>query len=117
MRSIAILGATALALAIAAPAMAQTTDSSPPPANDAAAAPATTSAAPAAVAVGQPVKDKAGATIGEVTQVKPDASGRQMATIKMGADSFAVDASSLAVDNGAAVINASAEEIKGMMKK
>ena len=35
----------------------------------------------------------------------------------MGADTFAVDTSSLAVDNGAATINATQAEIKGMMKK
>lgn len=71
----------------------------------------------ATVAVGQSVKDKTGAVIGSVTQVKPDASGKQVATIQMGADTFAVDTSSLAVDNGAAVINATQAEIKGMMKK
>jgi hypothetical protein len=70
------------------------------------------------VTAGQTVKDKTGATIGKVTDVKPDAAtGKNVATIQMGADTFAVDTSSLAVDNGSAVINATQAEIKGMMKK
>lgn len=136
MRTITTFGAAALALAIALPAAAQTTGATPPASDAAAAPPATTeppatdSSAPApgadtgaatsasaTVAVGQPVKDKTGATIGQVTEVKPDPSGKQVATIKMGADTFAVDTSSLAVDKGAATINATQAEIKGMMKK
>ena len=35
----------------------------------------------------------------------------------MGADTFAVDTSSLAVDGGAATVNASQAEIKKMLKK
>lgn len=136
MRTITTFGAAALALAIALPAAAQTTGAPPastdtaappaatePPPTDSSAPPSTgastgtATSASATVAVGQPVKDKTGATIGSVTEVKPDASGKQVATIKMGADTFAVDTSSLAVDNGAATINATQAEIKGMMKK
>jgi hypothetical protein len=64
-----------------------------------------------------PVKDKAGARIGMVSDVKPDATGKQVATIKMGADTFAVDTSALAVDNGAATINATQAELKSMLPK
>jgi hypothetical protein len=81
---------------------------------------ASTSNAPAtgaAVTAGLPVKDKNGATIGSVADVKTDTSGKKVATIKMGAESFAVDTSALAVDNGAAVINATQAEIKQMMPK
>jgi len=63
------------------------------------------------------VKDNTGATIGQITQVKPDASGKQTATIKMGAESFAVDTSALVVQNGAAVINSTQAELEGMIKK
>ena len=71
----------------------------------------------ATVTAGLPVKDKSGATIGSVTNVQTDAAGKKVATIKMGADTFAVDASALAVDHGAAVINASQAELKSMMPK
>jgi hypothetical protein len=71
----------------------------------------------ASVTTGMSVKDKGGAIIGEVTGVKADASGKNLATIKMGADSFSVDTSSLAVTGGAATINASKDEISKMMKK
>jgi hypothetical protein len=63
------------------------------------------------------VKDNSGATIGSITDVKTDASGKKTATIKMGADTFAVDTSSLAVANGAATVNASQSDIKKMLKK
>jgi uncharacterized protein YrrD len=69
------------------------------------------------VTAGLPVKDKTGATIGQVADVKADASGKQVATIKMGADTFAVDTSALAVDNGAAMINATQAELKAMLPK
>src|SRR5262249_7250540 len=77
--------------------------------------PSTSAAAP--LTAGLPVKDKNGATIGSVADVKTDASGKKVATIKMGADSFAVDASALAVDNGSAMINATQDEIKKMLPK
>lgn len=76
-----------------------------------------TSTSGAAVTAGLPVKDKNGATIGSVAGVKTDASGNKVATIKMGADTFSVDASALAVDNGAAVINSTQAEIKSMLPK
>jgi hypothetical protein len=63
------------------------------------------------------VKDNTGATIGSVSDVKTGADGKKTATIKMGADTFAVDTASLAVANGAATVNASQAEIKKMLKK
>jgi hypothetical protein len=69
------------------------------------------------VTAGLPVKDKTGASIGQVTEVKADASGKQVATIRMGADTFAVDTSALAVDNGTATINATQSELKAMLPK
>jgi len=71
----------------------------------------------ATVSAGMNVKDSTGATIGQVTEVKADASGGQTATIKMGADTFAVGTSSLAVQDGAAVVNASQAELQQMLKK
>jgi hypothetical protein len=71
----------------------------------------------APITSGLSVKDNTGATIGQITQLKPEAGGKQTATIKMGADSFAVDTSALVVQNGVAVINSSQAELKGMIKK
>jgi hypothetical protein len=58
------------------------------------------------------VKDNTGALIGEVADVKAG-----VATIKMGADTFTVDTAKLGVANGAATINATAADIRGMLKK
>ena len=126
MRVLGALGTAALALSIALPAAAQSmspAQAAPPasaPADTAAPAPDAQSpaaSAAASVTVGLPVKDNTGATIGKVTQVKPDASGKQTAVIAMGADTFAVDTAALAVQNGSAVINASQADIQGMIKK
>lgn len=112
MRSILTFGAAALALAVAAPAFAQDTAAKPaaPPASDA-------SATAATLAAGAAVKDKTGANIGTVTEVKPDATGQQVATIKMGADTFAVETSKLQIADGSATINATADELKAMLTK
>lgn len=125
MRSFLTLGAAAVALAIAAPALAQTTTPTAPAQDPAAAqAPATASTgtsaptaatAAAPVTAGQPVKDNTGATIGTVAEVKPDASGKTMAAIKMDDKTFAVDVANLAVRDGATLINASKAEIEGML--
>ncbi|HEX2559672.1 hypothetical protein [Phenylobacterium sp.] len=106
------MAAPAAALAQAAPSSATAEAAAP-----AAAGKATASAAAADVAAGQSVKDKTGAVIGQVAEVKPDASGKATATIKMGADTFAVDTAALAVQDGAAVINATQAEIQAMLKK
>ncbi|CAN7159307.1 hypothetical protein [Caulobacter sp. LjRoot300] len=123
MRSFLTLGAAAVALAIAAPALAQTTSPTAPaqdpataaPANPDPAASAPAPAAAAPVTAGQPVKDNTGATIGTVAEVKPDASGKTMAAIKMDDKTFAVDVANLAVRDGATLINASKAEIEGML--
>lgn len=109
MRSFLTLGAATLALAIAAPAFAQTAA----PTSDAAPPPAAAAAAP--VTAGQPVKDNTGAVIGSVAEVKPDAAGKSMATIKMDDKTFAVDVANLAVRDGATLINASKAEIEAML--
>ncbi|MDX9999635.1 MAG: hypothetical protein RBS50_16910 [Phenylobacterium sp.] len=109
------------AFALAAPAAAFAQDAAgPAPAPSDAAAPAAAnggSAAASEVTVGQSVKDNTGQVIGQVAEVKPEAGGKATATIKMGADVFAVDTAALAVEDGAAVINASQAEIQAMLKK
>jgi hypothetical protein len=102
-----ILGAAALTLA-AAPALAQTAATTPPGADANATAGATQGAS--ALAVGQPVKDKTGAVIGEITDLKAGT-----ATVKMGDQSFSIAAQSFVVQNGAAVINATQDQLKAMI--
>jgi hypothetical protein len=68
--------------------------------------------ASADVASGMSVKDSTGAVIGQITAVKGD-----MATIKMGADTFNVDTAKLGVQGGAATINATQAELKKMLPK
>jgi hypothetical protein len=137
--------AFAAALAIASPVLAQATSpgatreaavqsappssATPPPAASgspseapgttapSAATPSGTNAAANAgasteVSTGMSVKDRTGATIGQITAVKGD-----MATIKMGSDTFTVDTSKLGVQGGAATINASQADIKKMLPK
>jgi hypothetical protein len=118
MRSFLTLGAATIALAIAAPALAQTTAPAAPaqdPAAAAATTPAPAAAAAAPVTAGQPVKDNTGVVIGSVAEVKPDATGKSMATIKMDDKTFAVAVNNLAVQDGATLINASKAEIEGML--
>ena len=64
------------------------------------------------VSTGMSVKDNTGAIIGEVSDVKAG-----VATIKMGADTFTVDTTKLAVADGSATINATQADIRGMLKK
>ena len=73
------------------------------------------SATGAAVTSGLTVKDNTGAVIGQVTDVKPGPSGKPVAVIKMGTDSFSVDTDKLAVANGAASINATQAQLKAML--
>ena len=115
MRSFLTLGAATIALAIAAPALAQTTAPAAPTQDPAAATTPAPAAAAAPVTAGQPVKDNSGAVIGSIAEVKPDATGKSMATIKMDDKTFAVDVANLAVRDGATLINASKAEIEGML--
>lgn len=123
MRTTMTFAVAAAALAVAMPAMAQSAGSAA--AQPAAGAPAAaasgaaaSSTAPAAAAatlsVGLPVKDKTGAVIGEISDLKPGASG-QTATVKMGEQVFAIGAESFVVQGGAAVINATQAELKAMI--
>lgn len=136
MRFMISTGAAALILAAALPAAAQTEPTKPTSAPAAsssmsgetstsattspsagAAASDTSATASTSLSVGQSVKDNTGATIGQITDVKSDAAGKKVATIKMGTDTFAVEGASLAVQNGSAVINATQTELRDMLKK
>jgi hypothetical protein len=108
-------GVAALALATALPAFAQTATTAPAPsAAQPPAAAASATPAAGALSVGLPVKDKTGAVIGEITDLKPGAAGQQ-ATVKMGEQSFAIGAQSFVVQGGAAVINATQAQLKAMI--
>lgn len=85
------------------------------PAASTSVAPATPAAPTAALATGMTLKDNTGAAVGSITELKPDVSGSQMATIKMGEDTFTVAASGLAVRDGAAVINLTQAELQAQV--
>lgn len=118
--------AIAATLSFAAPALAQAPAASTPApvatddqaADAARSAPASgantaaSASAGASVTTGMSVKDNTGAMIGEISDVKAG-----VATIKMGADTFTVDTAKLGVANGAATINATQADIRGMLKK
>jgi hypothetical protein len=130
------LAATALIAALAAaPAFAQTTAATPPApagstpspstapsastaptAGETAGAPASTGTATntnaVALSTGLTVKDNTGAAIGQITDIAADKSGTQLATIKMGTDSFRLPTDRLAVQNGAAVVNLTQAQIE-----
>jgi hypothetical protein len=117
MRLIITTAAAAMALAAAAPAFAQSATAQSSPAQSGTATD-TSATAPASasgtLAVGLPVKDKTGAVIGEIADLKAGPEGQQ-ATVKMGDQSFAIGASSFVVMNGAAVINATQDQLKAMI--
>jgi hypothetical protein len=123
MRFTMAAGAAGLLLATALPALAQTSMSqgvpsappqaqTPPSSNANASAPVGPTST--ALAVGLPVKDKTGVVIGSITELKPGAGG-QTATVKMGDQTFAIGAQSFVVQNGAAVINATQDELRQMI--
>jgi hypothetical protein len=123
--------ALAIALAFAAPAMAQRTampSAAEPtqtmPATQAApmtSSPATdarSAGADASVTTGMPVRDNTGAFIGSVSGVQDAPSGGgQVATIKMGAQTFTVATNALMISGGTATINASEAQIENMIPK
>jgi hypothetical protein len=113
--------ALAATLALAAPAFAQAPGAAAPPASTPSTYAPTTAAGQDAAAnvgagttltTGMSVKDNTGALIGEITALKGD-----QTTIRMGADTFTVDSAKLAVQGGAATINATQAEIRKMLPK
>jgi hypothetical protein len=89
----------------------------PPAASTMPAEPPAQPAPGAGLTVGMQLKDNAGVAVGQISDLKPDASGAQMATIKMGADSFTVAAAALVVQNGAAVINMTQAQLQAQVHK
>jgi hypothetical protein len=90
--------------------------SSSAPSGSAADTSATASAAAAAsLSVGEPVKDNTGATIGAISSLNTNASGQQMAVIKMGNDTFQVAGDRLGVTKDSATINMSQAQITTMI--
>jgi hypothetical protein len=69
------------------------------------------------LAVGQNVKDNTGAVIGLITDLKTDTDGKQVAVIRMGEDAFSVETDRLAVQNGAAAVNATQAQLKSMLHR
>lgn len=100
-----------------APAKAPADEPADTTAGAGSAASASAAGADVAVRTGMSVKDNTGATIGQISDVKTGADGKTTATIKMGADTFAVDTASLAVSGEAATVNATQADIKKMLKK
>ncbi|HEY2178268.1 MAG TPA: hypothetical protein VGH15_06770 [Caulobacteraceae bacterium] len=90
---------------------------STPPATTGAASNTNATAPATPVTAGLTVKDNTGLAIGQIAEVKPDASGKSMATIKMGANAFQVPAANLAVENGAATINLTKAQIDAQLPK
>jgi hypothetical protein len=119
--------AFAASLALAVPVLAEqapTDGAGPSPAPAAqsptpapSAASATAAGVNASATVGMPVTDSTGAAIGQITAIDPDSTGKTMATVKMGAQSFSVDASALAVQGGTAKINETKAQIQQQMPK
>lgn len=97
------------------PPSSSSSSSSAAPPTGAAADTSATAGATAALTVGEPVKDNAGATIGAISSLSTAANGQQMAVIKMGADTFQVPSDRLGSTNGAATINLSQSQIAGML--
>jgi hypothetical protein len=78
---------------------------------------AITNAKVSGLATGMTVKDNTGAAIGQIGDITADASGKPMATIKMGSDSFQVSGSDLTLKGGAATINLTKTQIDAMVHK
>lgn len=118
MRNVFLCTAAIAAMAWSPQALAQVAKPgavNPPAASTGLAANAT--AKVSQLTVGLAVKDSTGATVGKLTDLKTDASGKQMATIRMGANDVSIGADRLKVKDGAAVADATKAELKTMAKK
>ena len=98
-----------------APATQSTQPETAPAGSPTGSASDTSAAAPAALSVGEPVKDNTGATIGAISSLSTSASGQQMAVIKMGNDTFQVASDKLGATDGAATINMTQAQISSML--
>jgi len=107
-----------------APSTPDSSTSTAPPTGSTASAPSgsatdtsatASAAAPAALSVGEPVKDNTGATIGAISSLSTATNGQQMAVIKMGNDTFQVSSDKLGTTKDAATINLSQSQITSMI--
>jgi hypothetical protein len=114
--SFQLLAAAAITCLIAGSALAAPTDSSPA-ASAKTAAGADASATAGGFAVGMPVKDNTGATIGSIASLGSDAGGNQTALIKMGSDQFQLQTAKLSQSGGAAVINLTQAQITTILHR
>lgn len=115
MRNLLLCTAAVAALAWNAQALAQPGAVNPPRAGTGTAA--NTTATASGLTVGLTVKDSSGATVGRLADLKADASGKQMATIRMGADDVVVEADKLTAEDGGATVSLTQAELKSMAKK
>jgi hypothetical protein len=117
MRKLVLCSLTAAAMAWGAPALAQGSGSTAvnPPA--ATGSPANTTAMAGDLKTGLSVKDSTGASVGTLTSLKTDASGKRWATIRIGADDVSVEADKLTAKDGAATVNMTQAQLKSMAKK
>jgi hypothetical protein len=118
MRKLVLCSIAVAAVAWSAPAAAQTPKPGTvnPPAADTGST-ANTTATAGGLAVGLSVKDSTGATVGKLTSLKTDATGKRMATISMGGDTVSVDADKLRAKDGAATVSLTQAQLKAMAKK
>lgn len=117
MRKLVLCTLTAAATAWSAPALAQTPGAAAvnPPA--ATGATTNTTAMAGDLKTGLAVKDSAGVSVGTLTDLKTDASGKRWATIRMGADDVSVEADKLTAKDGAASVSMTQAQLKGLAKK
>jgi hypothetical protein len=116
MRKLVLCTLTAAAMAWSAPALAQagSTAVNPPAATGST---TNTTATAGGLKVGLSVKDSAGASVGTLTALETDASGKRWATIRTGADDVSVEADKLMAKDGAATVNMTQAQLKSMAKK
>lgn len=117
MRKLALCTLTAVAAAWGAQALAQSSGSTAvnPPA--ATGSTTNTTATAGDLKTGLSVKDSAGASVGTLTGLKTDASGKRWATIRIGSDDVSIEADKLTAKDGAATVNMTQAELKGLAKK
>jgi hypothetical protein len=114
-RTLLCLTAAAALAAVAAPALAQTPPA-PAPTTPTTPEPPKMGAPGEGLSANMAVNDNAGVKIGSITELKPDASGKSMATITMPEGAFSVDSKALVVMNGAAVINMTQAQLQAQVK-
>ena len=116
MRKLMICTLSMAGMAWSAAALAQTgkTAVNPPAATGATSDTTTTSGG---LKAGLSVKDSAGVAVGTLSELKTDASGKRWATIRVGADDVSVEADKVKAKDGAATVDMTQAQLKGLVKK